>query len=257
MFARLPRGEAGGVGVLLGGECGARSVLLVLLHDFPEFLSDYHVAFCDVIPHTCIQLRNLVLSAFPRNMRLPDPFTPNLKVDLLPEIGQSPRILNTYSKALVTGNFLYVWVQPRGRARSRTRGVALTVRWLLCVCARARAITPCHATRSSLDGYLKTRSPPTFLADLRQQLLLSQREYSPWGTSATLSRIVREGWLTRPCGPGRDAPCWRSLALQLQGPVTTCRWSTRWCCTWACTRSRKRSPSWRTPAWRSRRRWIS
>ena len=110
-------------------------VVLVLLHDFPEFLSDYHVAFCDVIPTTCIQLRNLVLSAFPRNMRLPDPFTPNLKVryhidagtrqtwgltfamasdrmtrqvDMLPEIGQSPRILNTYSKALVAGNFLYV-----------------------------------------------------------------------------------------------------------------------------------------------------
>ena len=86
-------------------------VLLVLLHDFPEFLSDYHVAFCDVIPISCIQLRNLVLSAFPRNMRLPDPFTPNLKVDLLPEISQSPRILNTYTKALVAGNFLCVLVR--------------------------------------------------------------------------------------------------------------------------------------------------
>jgi CCR4-NOT transcription complex subunit 1 len=40
-------------------------------------------------------MRNLVLSAFPRNMRLPDPFTPNLKVDLLPEIAQPPRILST------------------------------------------------------------------------------------------------------------------------------------------------------------------
>ena len=27
-------------------------------------------------------MRNLVLSAFPRAMRLPDPFTPNLKVTL-------------------------------------------------------------------------------------------------------------------------------------------------------------------------------
>ena len=54
--------------------------LLVLLHDFPEFLSDYHLSFCDVIPPSCIQLRNLVLAAFPRSMRLPDPFTPNLKV---------------------------------------------------------------------------------------------------------------------------------------------------------------------------------
>lgn len=75
---------------------GTLRVMLVLLHDFPEFLCDYHVSFCDVIPHTCVQLRNLVLSAFPRAMRLPDPFTPNLKVDLLPEISQSPRILTEY-----------------------------------------------------------------------------------------------------------------------------------------------------------------
>ncbi|KAI7885612.1 Not1-domain-containing protein [Lichtheimia hyalospora FSU 10163] len=75
---------------------GTLRILLVLLHDFPEFLSDYHLSFCDVIPASCIQLRNLILSAFPRNMRLPDPFTPNLKVDLLPEINQAPRILSDY-----------------------------------------------------------------------------------------------------------------------------------------------------------------
>lgn len=79
---------------------GALRVLLVLLHDFPEFLCDYHYSFCDVIPTTCIQLRNLILSAFPRNMRLPDPFTPNLKIDLLPEINQSPRILADFTSVL-------------------------------------------------------------------------------------------------------------------------------------------------------------
>ena len=62
---------------------GTLRVLLVLLHDFPEFLCDYHYSFCDVIPPNCIQMRNLILSAFPRNMRLPDPFTPNLKVNFL------------------------------------------------------------------------------------------------------------------------------------------------------------------------------
>ena len=71
-------------------------MLLVLLHDFPEFLCDYHYTFCDVIPPNCIQMRNLILSAFPRNMRLPDPFTPNLKVDSLPDIAQAPRILSNY-----------------------------------------------------------------------------------------------------------------------------------------------------------------
>lgn len=71
---------------------GMLRMFLVLLHDFPEFLCNHHFNFCDIIPPNCIQLRNLVLSAYPRNMRLPDPFTPNLKVDLLPEISQPPRI---------------------------------------------------------------------------------------------------------------------------------------------------------------------
>ena len=75
---------------------GTLKVLLVLLHDFPEFLADYHLSLCEAIPPLCVQLRNLVLSAFPRSMRLPDPFTPNLKIDLLPEIGQSPRILTDF-----------------------------------------------------------------------------------------------------------------------------------------------------------------
>ncbi|ORY06821.1 Not1-domain-containing protein [Basidiobolus meristosporus CBS 931.73] len=84
---------------------GTMRVLLVLLHDFPEFLCDYHFSFCDVIPPTCIQTRNVILSAFPRNMRLPDPFTPNLKVDLLPEISQSPHVLSDYSSSLLAGDF--------------------------------------------------------------------------------------------------------------------------------------------------------
>ena len=72
---------------------GTLRVLLVLLHDFPEFLCEFHFQLCNVIPPSCIQMRNLILSAFPRNMRLPDPFTPNLKVDLLPEINQSPKFV--------------------------------------------------------------------------------------------------------------------------------------------------------------------
>ncbi|KAK1305818.1 hypothetical protein QJS10_CPA10g00894 [Acorus calamus] len=79
---------------------GTLRVLLVLLHDFPEFLCDYHFSFCDVIPPSCIQMRNVILSAFPRNMRLPDPSTPNLKIDLLPEITVPPRILSEVDGAL-------------------------------------------------------------------------------------------------------------------------------------------------------------
>ncbi|RZC53428.1 hypothetical protein C5167_012294 [Papaver somniferum] len=79
---------------------GTLRVLLVLLHDFPEFLCNYHFSFCDVIPPSCIQMRNVILSAFPRNMRLPDPSTPNLKIDLLAEISQSPCIFSDVDAAL-------------------------------------------------------------------------------------------------------------------------------------------------------------
>ncbi|XP_044983302.1 CCR4-NOT transcription complex subunit 1-like [Hordeum vulgare subsp. vulgare] len=79
---------------------GTMRVLLVLLHDFPEFLCDYHFSFCDVIPSSCIQMRNVILSAFPRNMRLPDPSTPNLKIDLLAEISVPPRIMSDVDGAL-------------------------------------------------------------------------------------------------------------------------------------------------------------
>ncbi|KAK4801597.1 hypothetical protein SAY86_022084 [Trapa natans] len=79
---------------------GTLRVLLVLLHDFPEFLCDYHFTFCDVIPTSCIQMRNIILSAFPHSMRLPDPSTPNLKIDLLAEIREPPHILSEVDAAL-------------------------------------------------------------------------------------------------------------------------------------------------------------
>ncbi|PIO68523.1 hypothetical protein TELCIR_09689 [Teladorsagia circumcincta] len=59
---------------------GTLRVLLVILHDFPELLCEYHYVIIDTIPPNCVQLRNLVLSAYPRNMRLPDPFALNFKV---------------------------------------------------------------------------------------------------------------------------------------------------------------------------------
>lgn len=73
---------------------GTLRVFLVLLHDFPSFLAGYHLSLCNVIPDNCVQLRNLILSATPKGIVPPDPFTPNLKIDLLPEIAQSPQILS-------------------------------------------------------------------------------------------------------------------------------------------------------------------
>ncbi|KIM66103.1 hypothetical protein SCLCIDRAFT_1155375 [Scleroderma citrinum Foug A] len=52
---------------------GTLCLLLVLLHDFPKFLSGYYFSLCDAIPYHCVQLRNIVLSTFPLSIVLPDP----------------------------------------------------------------------------------------------------------------------------------------------------------------------------------------
>ena len=71
---------------------GTLRVLLVVLHDFPELLVEYGYLLCDVIPPNCVQLRNLVLSAYPPHLRLPDPFMPGLKLEDVPDIRASPPI---------------------------------------------------------------------------------------------------------------------------------------------------------------------
>lgn len=72
---------------------GALRILLILHHDFPEFLAENHYRLCNIIPAHCTQLRNLVLSAYPSSFpELPDPFTVGLKVDRLEEIRKLPRI---------------------------------------------------------------------------------------------------------------------------------------------------------------------
>ena len=72
---------------------GVLRILLVLHHDFPEFLADNHFRLCNTVPSHCTQLRNLVLSAYPSSiLELPDPFANGLKVDRLDDIRRSPTV---------------------------------------------------------------------------------------------------------------------------------------------------------------------
>lgn len=115
---------------------GTQRIILVLLHDFPDFLSQSFFALCDVIPSQCIQLHNLILSAFPvtTSLRLPDPLQPGLKIELLPEIHKSPQVLTDYTIALSTAEL-----------------------------------------RAPLDKFLQTRAPATLPASLKERLLLPSR----------------------------------------------------------------------------------
>jgi len=75
-------------------------VVLVILHDYPEFLCDFHFNFVNSLPEHCIQLRNMILSAFPLNITPPNPMARNLKVDLLQEVKCTPRILSNFDNYL-------------------------------------------------------------------------------------------------------------------------------------------------------------
>jgi CCR4-NOT transcription complex subunit 1 len=73
-------------------------LLLVLNHDFPEFLADYCNTLVDVVPPSCLQLRNLMLAAVPKALPVRDPF--QSYGDSLPEFTVLPRTLSNPADAL-------------------------------------------------------------------------------------------------------------------------------------------------------------
>lgn len=86
---------------------GVLRILVVLHHDFPEFLAENHYRLCNTIPAHCSQLRNLVLSAYPSSMPvLPDPFTGGLKIDRLEGIRDPPKAAGDMIKPLVRSNLI-------------------------------------------------------------------------------------------------------------------------------------------------------
>ena len=81
---------------------GLLRIVLILHHDFPEFLAENHFRLCNSIPRYCTQLHNLVLSAYPSSFpELPDPFVTGLKVDRLEEMRRPPRIVGDYTGPLI------------------------------------------------------------------------------------------------------------------------------------------------------------
>ncbi|KAJ5728348.1 CCR4-Not complex component N.t1.c1 C-terminal [Penicillium malachiteum] len=84
---------------------GVLRILLILHHDFPEFVAENHFQFCNVIPAHCAQLRNLVLSAYPSSFhKLPDPFREGLKVERIEEMREIPQIAGDITAPLEQAN---------------------------------------------------------------------------------------------------------------------------------------------------------
>lgn len=74
-------------------------ISVVLLHDFPDFLALYYLDLLAVLPEQCIQLRNIILSAIPKNIKAPDPKL-RIKVDKIPEQKTPPIILSSFKHIL-------------------------------------------------------------------------------------------------------------------------------------------------------------
>lgn len=82
---------------------GTLRITLVLLHDYPEFLSANANSFSDLIPLPCVQLRNLILSSFNRQDfpdGLPDVFDAELSIGKIEQSTIKPIIAEDYLSSL-------------------------------------------------------------------------------------------------------------------------------------------------------------
>ena len=163
-----------------------------------------------------MQMRNLVLSAFPRAMRLPDPFTPNLKVDLLPEIGEparqrvaaagpAPGTLASCRLARPLPCLLACAPgspfgplhtdQPSARARPKWfTPHLLNVSHVPPAAAPPRYVPAPDALlppqmRAEVDGHLAGRGPPNFRLGLRGRLTLPPADALVCGTKYNVPLI--------------------------------------------------------------------
>ncbi|CAG8961261.1 hypothetical protein HYFRA_00013317 [Hymenoscyphus fraxineus] len=88
---------------------GLLKILVVLQHDFPEYVAANHSRLCANIPSHCIQLLNVILNANPAPYsKFPDPLQPGLKIDRIEEIRESPTILNDVEATLQQSGLLDV-----------------------------------------------------------------------------------------------------------------------------------------------------
>jgi CCR4-NOT transcription complex subunit 1 len=89
---------------------GLSKLFAVIIHDSPELFVKHCLELCDHIPNRFVQLKNIVLAAVPRDVVLPDPLSPGLKIDTLPGIRSKPDIDFEYSLKYFEDDLLYTLV---------------------------------------------------------------------------------------------------------------------------------------------------
>ncbi|KAI9051160.1 hypothetical protein LZ554_005262 [Drepanopeziza brunnea f. sp. 'monogermtubi'] len=88
---------------------GVLKLIVMLHHDFPDFLAANHSKLCANIPSYSVQLYNLILSATPPQFSdTPNPLQPGLKIDRAGEIRDSPESMNDVEAPLRSSGLLDV-----------------------------------------------------------------------------------------------------------------------------------------------------
>jgi CCR4-NOT transcription complex subunit 1 len=86
---------------------GVLRTLVVLQHDFPDFLVENHIRIVNGIPGVCVQLKNLVLSATPSDSHeLPSPFNTNFKLELVEVDHAAPLVRGDMTTVLADAKVL-------------------------------------------------------------------------------------------------------------------------------------------------------
>lgn len=81
---------------------GALRIILMLQHDFPDFLAENHLRLNSSVPMATLQIQNVINYTSPSSHRdFPDPFTPGLKINRLDQVRQSPNTRGDIDTVLI------------------------------------------------------------------------------------------------------------------------------------------------------------
>ncbi|CAL3970892.1 unnamed protein product [Diplocarpon coronariae] len=88
---------------------GVLKLVVILYHDFPDFMAANHIKLCANVPSHSVQLTNLILSATPTQYSdIPNPLQPGLKIDRAGEIRDTPDSMADIETPLRTSGLLEV-----------------------------------------------------------------------------------------------------------------------------------------------------
>lgn len=85
--------------------------------------SSYHVDIVEYLHRSYVQMRNPVSASFQRYMRLPDPSSPNLNFEYLPEIIKQQLILSNYLQHLQSEPCVTYWMTKWVWQESKKMGI--------------------------------------------------------------------------------------------------------------------------------------